>query len=205
MPSSRSCDTSRHPSAGANGDQIPRAPARDQRWRQEQGVDGAAAAAPGGAWVRERCHVHRQRQRDPGSDRSPGAIKRQIEAALPRAFRLDSELIAALVLSRAQLRAVVNRKPKGFGDHPETYHSDAIFLIGIDAATAMQVFDPHPEVDRVWPGDNVIYSQRLSAKRTKSRLNEATTTPLYKSMTIRSWATTMALHDLLEESTRQER
>jgi len=54
------------------------------------------------------------------SDRSPGAIKRQIEAALPKAFRLDSELIAALVLSRAQLLAVVNRKPEGFGAHPET-------------------------------------------------------------------------------------
>jgi uncharacterized protein (DUF1697 family) len=139
------------------------------------------------------------------SDRSPGAIKREIEAALPKAFRLDSDLIAAHVLSRAQLRAVVNGKPKGFGDHPETYHSDAIFLIGIDAATAMEVFDPHPEVDRVWPGDGVIYSQRLSAKRTKSRLNKAITTPLYKSMTLRSWATTMALHELLEESTRRER
>ncbi|MEX1170964.1 MAG: DUF1697 domain-containing protein [Chloroflexota bacterium] len=139
------------------------------------------------------------------SDRSSGAIKRQIEAALPKAFTLDSELVATLVLSRAQLRAVVNRKPKGFGDHPETYHSDAIFLIGVDAATAMQVFDPHPEVDRVWPGDGVIYSQRLSAERTKSRLNKAITTPLYKSMTIRSWATTIALHVLLEETTRRER
>ena len=139
------------------------------------------------------------------SDRSPSAIKRQIEAALPKALPLDSDLIATLVLSRAQHRAVVDGKPQGFGDHPETYHSDAIFLIGIDAATAMQVFDPHPEVDRVWPGDGVIYSQRLSAKRTKSRLNKAITTPLYKSMTIRSWATTMALHALLEETTRRER
>jgi uncharacterized protein (DUF1697 family) len=139
------------------------------------------------------------------SDRSPGAIKRQIEAALPKAFPLDSELIATLVLSRAQLQTVVDRKPKGFGDHADSYHSDAIFLIGIDAATAMEVFDPHPEVDRVWPGDGVIYSQRLSAKRTKSRLNKAITTPLYKSMTIRSWATTIALHALLEESARRER
>jgi uncharacterized protein (DUF1697 family) len=122
--------------------------------------------------------------------------------ALPRTFRLDSDLIATLVLSRAQLRAVVDGKPKGFGDHPETYYSDAIFLIGIDAATAMEVFDPHPEVDRVWPGDGVIYSQRLSAKRTKSRLSKALTTPLYKSMTIRSWATTMALHELLEQPAR---
>jgi uncharacterized protein (DUF1697 family) len=134
------------------------------------------------------------------SDRPPAEIKREIEEALPKAFRLDSELISVLVLSRAQLRAVVDKKPKGFGEQPELYHSDAIFLIGIDAETAMEVFDPHPEVDRVWPGDGVIYSQRLSAKRTKSRLNKAITTPLYKSMTIRSWATTMALHALMDET-----
>ena len=127
------------------------------------------------------------------SDRPAGAIKRQLEEALPKAFRLDSELVAVRVLSHAELRAVVDQRPKGFGDHPETYHSDAIFLIGIDAATAMEVFDPRPGVDTVWPGDGVIYSQRVSAQRTKSRLGKIVGTPAYKSMTIRSWATTTAL------------
>ncbi len=127
------------------------------------------------------------------SDRSAATIKRQLEAALPNALKLDTELIAVLVLTRARLQAVVRRRPKGFGDHPETYHSDAIFLIGIDAPTAMKVFDPRPGVDEVWPGVGVIYSQRLSAQRTKSRLGKIAGTPAYKSMTIRSWATTMAL------------
>jgi len=133
------------------------------------------------------------------SDRAAGGIKRQIEGALPKRFQLDSELISVLVLTHAQLRAVLDDKPEGFGEQPGTYHSDAIFLIGIDAATAMEVFDPHPEVDRVWPGDDVIYSQRLSAQRTRSRLNKAITTPLYKSMTIRSWQTTQALLERMDE------
>jgi uncharacterized protein (DUF1697 family) len=132
------------------------------------------------------------------SDRSAGAIKRAIEDALPRTFRLDSDLIAVLVLSHAQLRAVVERKPKGFGEEPDRYHSDAIFLIGIDEAEAMAVFDPRDGVDRVWPGDGVIYSQRLSAERTKSRLNRIMGSPAYRSMTIRSWATTKALLDLMD-------
>ena len=132
------------------------------------------------------------------SDRSAAAIKDELQEALPKTFKLDSELIAVLVLTRAQLRAVVKDKPKGFGDHPDRYHSDAIFLMGIDSATAMEVFDPRPGVDRVWPGDGVIYSQRLSAERTKSRLNKAISTPLYKSMTIRSWSTTVKLLELLE-------
>ena len=133
------------------------------------------------------------------SRRAPGTIKRQIESALPRRFKLDSELIAVRVMTHAELRAVVEHKPRGFGEQPGTYHSDAIFLIGIDAATAMEAFDPHPQVDRVWPGDGVIYSQRLSAQRTKSRLNKAITTPLYTSMTIRSWSTTLALLERMDE------
>jgi uncharacterized protein (DUF1697 family) len=76
------------------------------------------------------------------SDRGAAEVKRQIEDALPKAFRLDSELIAALVLTGPQIRGVVDRRPSGFGEHPETFHSDAIFLMGIDAATAMKVFDP---------------------------------------------------------------
>lgn len=132
------------------------------------------------------------------SDRAPTTIKREVEAALPQRFKLDSELIAVLVLTHAQLRAVVEKKPKGFGEEPGTFHSDAIFLIGLDVTEAMGVFDPRPGVDRVWPGDGVIYSQRLSAERTKSRLNKAITTPLYKSMTIRSWQTTQALLDRMD-------
>jgi uncharacterized protein (DUF1697 family) len=132
------------------------------------------------------------------SDRTAAAIKHELEEALPRTFKLDSELIAVLVLTRAQLRAVVRDRPKGFGDKPDTFNSDAVFLMGIDAPTAMQVFNPRPGVDAVWPGKGVIYSQRLSAQRTKSRLGKIVGTPAYKSMTIRSWATTTALLERME-------
>lgn len=132
------------------------------------------------------------------SDRSAREIKERIEEALPTTFALDSDLISVLVLTHADLRAVVDRKPKGFGEQPDRYHSDAIFLIGIDAAIAMEAFDPRDGVDRVWPGDGVIYSQRVSAERTKSRLSKIMSSPAYRSMTIRSWATTIALLDLLE-------
>ena len=132
------------------------------------------------------------------SDQSAVTIKRELEEALPEAFKLDSELVAVLVLTRAQFQAIVRDRPKGFGDKPDTYHSDAIFLIGIDAATAMKVFDPRPGVDEVWPGIGVIYSQRLSAQRTKSRLGKIAGTPPYKSMTIRSWQTTLALLERIE-------
>lgn len=131
------------------------------------------------------------------SDKPADEVQAQIEKALPEHFTLDVELIKALALTPGQLRAIVENKPKGFGEEPDKYYSDAIFLMGIDSAQAMTVFAPREGVDEVWPGDGVVYSQRLSALRTKSRLNRIMASPLYKSMTIRSWSTTTKLLDLL--------
>jgi uncharacterized protein (DUF1697 family) len=131
------------------------------------------------------------------SDRNADETAARIEQALPTAFQLDSELIKVLALTRDQLRAVVDDRPKGFGDQPDKYHSDAIFLIGIESADAMPIFNPREGVDRVWPGNGVVYSERLSAQRTKSRLSSVMTSPLYRSMTIRSWSTTVKLLEML--------
>ena len=133
------------------------------------------------------------------SDKHPDQIKAQIEQALPGRFKLDSELIKVLVLSRSQLQAVINNKPEGFGEQPDQYHSDAIFLMGIDSAQALRVFDPREGVDQVWSGDGVIYSQRLSSQRTKSRLSKIVGTPVYQFMTIRNWNTTTKLLEILNK------
>lgn len=126
-------------------------------------------------------------------------VGQTIERLLTTAFKLDSPTIKVLVLTPEQLQAVIDNKPAGFGEQPEKYHSDAIFLIDIDSAQAIRVFNPREGVDQVWQGDGVIYSQRLSAERTKSRLGKITAAPDYQSMTIRSWNTTTKLLDLLKK------
>jgi uncharacterized protein (DUF1697 family) len=132
------------------------------------------------------------------SEQKAETIARRIEEAMPSRFTLDTSVIRVLVLSRAELETAIDQRPKGFGDQPDTYHSDAIFLMGVDAAEAMPAFSPKEGVDVVWPGHGLIYSQRLSAQRTKSRLNRVMSSPLYKSMTIRSWQTTTALMDIVK-------
>jgi len=104
-----------------------------------------------------------------------------------------------LVLTRDQIQAVIDNKPEGFGEQPDEYHCDVIFLMDITPETALKVFTPREGVDRIWPGEGVIYSQRLSAERTKSRLNKIMESPLYKSMTIRNWNTTTKLLKMFEE------
>jgi uncharacterized protein (DUF1697 family) len=133
------------------------------------------------------------------SKKSATAVEAEIEKVLPAKFKLDSELIRVLALSKATFKAMVDGRPKGFGDEPGKYHSDAIFLMrDIKLKDAVGVFDPREGVDAFWPGKGVIYHRRLSAERTKSKLNKVLATPFYKSMTIRSWQTTEKLLAMLE-------
>jgi uncharacterized protein (DUF1697 family) len=132
------------------------------------------------------------------SRKSAAELVQKIEETLPKKFVLDSELIKILILSRDQLQKVVDQAPKGFGTEPTVYHSDVIFLMGISSDEAVKIFDSREGVDAIRPGDLVIYSQRLSALRTKSHLSKIMSSPLYKQMTIRNWSTTMSLLALMD-------
>lgn len=132
------------------------------------------------------------------SSKSAKVIESDIEAVLPKTFKLDSDLIKVLALKDATFKAMLRDRPKGFGDEPGKYHSDAIFLMDINMADALKAFDPREGVDELWPGKGVIYHRRLSTRRTQTRLNKMMGTPAYKSMTIRSWQTTMKLAEILE-------
>ncbi|MBN8475852.1 HAD-IC family P-type ATPase, partial [Sulfuritalea sp.] len=104
--------------------------------------------------------------------------KGAIEKVLPAKFKLDSELIKVLALPKATYKAMIAERPKGFGDEPGKYHSDAIFLMeGLSLKDAVGAFDPREGVATMWPGKDVIYHQRLSAERTKTRLNKMMGSP----------------------------
>jgi uncharacterized protein (DUF1697 family) len=121
-----------------------------------------------------------------------------IEAVLERRFGFP---IVVVVRSHAQLRSVVERAPAKFGSDPKRFHSDAIFLRApLTAKQVMAITKLRDGVDQAWPGTGVLYFQRLSAQRTKSRMSSIVGTPEYANMTIRSWATTTKLLALLDES-----
>jgi len=130
------------------------------------------------------------------SDRPSGSLESDLETALER--RLGIPLVV-VVRSHRQLRNVVDKAPKGFGN-PETHHSDVLFLKGpMTSRQAMKVVQLADGVDQAWPGTGVLYFARLSALRTKSRMSTIVGTPEYKQMTIRSWATTTKLLELLDD------
>lgn len=133
------------------------------------------------------------------SDKTAQQIKKEIEQLLPATFKLDSERVKVLVLTPSELHSIIKNKPTGFGESPDTYHSDVAFLIDIASKEALKAFSIREGVDTVWPGKGVVYIQRLTAQRTKSKLSKITASPLYGSMTLRNWNTTIKLGELLSE------
>jgi len=131
------------------------------------------------------------------SEKSPDEIKADIQTALLEICTFENELSNILVLSRNQFEGIVDNKPEGFGEQQEKYQSDVIFLIDVDSTQAMHLFDPREGIDQVWAGGGVIYSQRLGSQRLKSGLTKIVCAPIYQSMTIRDWKTTITLCEAL--------
>jgi uncharacterized protein (DUF1697 family) len=100
------------------------------------------------------------------------AARRSLEADIERLLEARFQVpIVVVVRSREQYRDVVADSPVGFGDEPETYHSDVVFLRApLTAQQAMRVVSLRDGVDQVWPGKGVLYTARLNAALTKSRL-----------------------------------
>jgi uncharacterized protein (DUF1697 family) len=126
-------------------------------------------------------------------------LARRIEKILIKTF--DHYQAWVVVRSRAQMRSVVEKAPKGFGEKPDAYLYDAIFLKEPPTASAvLKALPVNDDVDDVSAGRGVIYWSRVKNKATASRLNRVASLPVYKSMTIRNWNTTTRLLRMLDEA-----
>ena len=133
------------------------------------------------------------------TDAPRSSLERDLESMLER--HLGSPLVV-IIRSHVQLRSIVGRAPDGFGDDPDTFHSDVVFLTGgLTSRRAMGVVSLREGVDEAWAGTGVVYFRRLSARRSQSRMSRIVSTPEYQRMTIRNWNTTTKLLQLLEART----
>jgi uncharacterized protein (DUF1697 family) len=130
------------------------------------------------------------------SDRTADGIEADLEDLLARELGMQ---LVVVVRSLRQLRSIVRDAPEGFGQQPDTFHSDVVFLKApLSAPRAMKVVQTRDGVDRAWPGRGVLYFERLSERRSQSRMSRIMGTPEYQRMTIRSWSTTTRLLTMLE-------
>lgn len=122
-------------------------------------------------------------------------LESRIEKILARTFDYDATVV---VRSRAQMRSIVEEAPKGFGEEPQAYMSDVLFLKApLTAASALEQVTTRQGVDAVHAGRGVLYFSRLASMRSKSGLGKVVSSSIYKSMTIRNWTTTTRLVELM--------
>jgi len=133
------------------------------------------------------------------SDLPPDEVTAHIDAALPTAFTLDSELVRVLVLDAETYRGVVAAAPEGFGSEPDRYRYDVVFYMGVTADEVAPFIVVNPDVDEALIGERAVYHRRIAALATRSRLNKIIGSPVYSALTIRNWNTTLKLAAMLDE------
>ncbi len=118
-----------------------------------------------------------------------------IEEALSEAFGYESRVV---VISAKELERVMAQAPKGFGEAPDKYRYDVLFVREpLTTRELLEETPTNPNVDTAHAGDHAIYYSRLIAKATQSRLGKLVAKTVYKSITVRNWNTTRKLHDMV--------
>ncbi|MCY4544516.1 MAG: DUF1697 domain-containing protein [Gemmatimonadetes bacterium] len=132
--------------------------------------------------------------------RSPASglstLTNRIEEMLASAFDYEASVV---LRSRRQMPAVVSDAPSGFGERPETYRYDVIFLKApLTATAAMEHVPARPGVDESWAGSGVLYYSRRIDQASRSYLSRLASMPMYQRVTVRNWNTTTRLLELME-------
>jgi len=122
----------------------------------------------------------------------------RIERMLAAVFDYDASVA---IRSQAELRAVIERAPQGFGSQPDRYRYDVIFLLPpLTAAETLHSVTPREGVDTMAAGPEVVYTSRLIERASQSRLTRVIGLPIYQRMTIRNWNTTTKLLALMGDA-----
>ena len=120
-----------------------------------------------------------------------------IERVLADAFDYSATIA---LRNQAEMSAVVDAAPPGFGGEPDHYRYDVLFLIppltSDEVLGALTITDG---VDAVRAGPGVVYHSRLTARASQSRLSRLVSHPVYRRITVRNWNTTTKLLSMMNE------
>lgn len=133
---------------------------------------------------------------------SADAVAAKVEGLLAANFRLDRDVMVVAV-ARTAFAKIVAGAPKEFGADDAKYRYYVLFLKDVTAKAAMKDVEVRPEIDAAWTGPGAIYFRLPSLKSglaTKSWLNRITQKPLYQKVTMRNWATTQKIAEILAKT-----
>ena len=132
-----------------------------------------------------------------GSDENDKAkLTKLIEKKLSKRYETDLRVV---IVNFKEYKTIVEQAPPGFGNESKTYRYDVWFLKEpLTAKEVLQQISLREGVDTICGGKGVVYTSRLTSMMGKSRLIRVNKMPIYQSMTVRSWNTTVKLFELMK-------
>jgi len=122
----------------------------------------------------------------------------ELQAALRDTFDYHNPVV---LIRYNDLERVIAEAPSGFGEDPENYKYDVLYLKQpLTAPEAIEEIPVREDVDLAWEGPGVIYFRRSADHLTKSMLNKLPSKSVYQRMTIRNWRTTNKVFDIAKSS-----
>ncbi len=127
--------------------------------------------------------------------KTAGRLASSIEEALTAKF---GGTFPVVVLRRDEIETVMKNAPAAFGDQPDEYRYDVVFLRApARAAVLLPTIRLKEGVDEAFERNGVLYFRRLTARASQSHISRITQHAAYRSMTIRNWNTTRELCRLI--------
>jgi uncharacterized protein (DUF1697 family) len=118
-------------------------------------------------------------------------LTKKIETTLTKTFGYESKIV---LVTDEELARVVAEAPPKFGEQPTHYRYDVLFVKApMTTREALAQVTTKPGVDEAYAGKHALYFRRLIARATQSHLSKIVQRPVYKSLTIRNWNTTIKL------------
>ena len=100
-----------------------------------------------------------------------------------------------------EMRAIVDAAPERFGDQPDHYRYDVLFLMPpLTSAEAIGALTIKDGIDAASAGPGTVYASRLIERASQSGLSRIASHPFYQRMTIRNWRTTTRLRSMMDEA-----
>lgn len=131
------------------------------------------------------------------SEKSSAKVLKKIETGLEKAFAYENPIV---LLTAKQLSEAYESAPKGYGDEPQKYHYDVLFVKPpLTVKNASDEIVLREGVDEKFEGKHALFFRRLISKAGKRYLAKLVALPIYKQMTIRNWNSTSKLVEMMSE------
>ncbi len=121
----------------------------------------------------------------------------KVELELSKRFSYQSKVV---IVSQDRLEFIVKNVPIGFGQSPDEYRYDVMFIK--EPLTVDEAFNNiklKDGVDNAYKGQDVLYTTKLICRATQSHLTKLISMPMYQNMTIRNWNTTTKVFELMNK------